>query len=115
MKSNPYEPLESEAEPVRHCCQLNGFVLGARDGAVFSAVVLALLIPVVRPYYESISSVVLSCLWIPVAWVFSAGCVAEMQYRRRVPDRSQRSWLSYEAYLPTDPPTDSGETPPTPN
>lgn len=99
MDPNPYVPVACQVKVKSRIPRINGFVQGVRDGLVFSVFLLSFLVPFICQYGNSITAAIGSVLWIPVIWSLSAGLVAELKYRRRVPDASKRSWLTFNDSL----------------
>ncbi|TWU08173.1 hypothetical protein Pla52n_07550 [Stieleria varia] len=73
--------------------RLNGFALGVRDGLVLSIPFMAIVASVAWTYSSSTFSILRSVVVIPMIWAPCSGIVAEIKYRRRVPNSSERRWI----------------------
>jgi hypothetical protein len=95
MATNPYQPSNADASDNTAISfqRLNGFALGVRDGLVLSIPFMTIVAAVAWTYGTSIISIVRSVTVIPMIWAPCSGIVAEIKYRRRVPNPSDRRWI----------------------
>jgi len=103
MKENPYKPpgAAPTTAVTSRIPRLNGFALGVRDALVLSLPFVLMVAMVSQSYGASYLSTARDVVVIPLIWAPCAGLVAELKYRRRAPNASERQWIEWSNIVTT--------------